>query len=194
MKFLALLLTLILPIQVFAETKPYISFGAGLSVFQSIEESIEGIDVDINLSNAAKVGGAIGVELGKNRLEIEYSGRLGGFSSVEALGAKVSLDGDVTADALMFNGYHNFGDFGFLSPYLGVGIGKVWEDYEIDRVAGVDISGYGINAEEDGFAFQVMAGTTTKLTEHLSSDLEYRYFDGVEIKAHEFGVNLRYSF
>lgn len=187
MRVLLILLMLMVPVQVFAGGKPYISLGTGISIFSDLEE--EG--VEYNLDSGFRINTALGVEFDRFRAEIEYSYRDVDLSSVELAGVSLDAEGGVDVNSLMANGYYKFSDIGFLSPYIGVGVGMAWEEAQLDKILDVDLS---LESEESGFAYQLMVGTSTKFSEYLSSDIGYRYFEAQETDAHELGVNLRYSF
>lgn len=126
-----------------------------------------------------------------------------------------TYDGDIESYATMLNGYFDIPvDLGRFKPYVGFGIG--WAHNEQDN-QGATVGGVKDTApsgSSDTFAWQAMLGTGVVLTESLTLDAGYRYFDGGELKwdagrtkngntynggdgdlkAHEVTVSLRYGF
>ena len=99
-------------------------------------------------------------------------GFLNGFRAEGALDYRTNevegLDVDADAWALMANLYYDFNRGGTLQPYLGLGAG--WVNLDID------------DEDEDGWAYQGLAGIGWRVTEQTTIDLGYRYFEAPEVE------------
>jgi opacity protein-like surface antigen len=142
-------------------------------------------DYDYNEDYADGFGAALfmGWVLDDNfRLEIE-----GGFRSADldtvtiirdtggpySAGDVVDVGGDAQAGTAMVNLYYDIHLFnGRLLPWVGVGLGGAFVDYQIDEPLGL------FNAEDASWtvAYQFMAGVTFPISESMSMSVGYRYF------------------
>lgn len=99
-------------------------------------------------------------------------GFLNGFRAEGALDYRTDevegFDVDADAWALMANLYYDFNRGGTLQPYLGLGAG--WVNLDID------------DEDEDGWAYQGLAGIGWRVTEQTTIDLGYRYFEAPEVE------------
>ena len=118
-------------------------------------------------------------------------------------------EGDITSYATMLNGYFDIlVDLCRFKSYVGVGIG--WAHNKTDTLKDLTAGDSASGTSTDNLAWQAMLGTGVTLTERLSLDIGYRYFDGGEIKwpanasgftgvkgdlkSHEVALGLRYGF
>lgn len=82
--------------------------------------------------------------------------------------------GEANTTSLMANFYYDFGNDGRVTPYLGAGFG----------LATVDLPDFGVavvpnvlDADDDVFAYQAIAGLDIELSDTLSLTLDARYFE-----------------
>ncbi|MEZ6024124.1 MAG: OmpA family protein [Hyphomonadaceae bacterium] len=115
------------------------------------------------------------------RLEGELSARENEYSPASQ---------DIDSRAAMLNAYYDFNRGGRFEPYIGAGVG--YANYDLD-----------FNAEEDTWAWQLLAGVAIGLTDRLDLDVGYRYFNipdtdfsgtDVDLQHHAALVGLRYQF
>lgn len=131
----------------------YGRFDVGYSVDGELE--IEGSEFD--LDNNWMVSGAVGTRLSNGlRVEGELAYRQ---NELEDVG-----DVEVEVVSLLANAIWDFNRGGRFQPYVGVGAGV--GRLQIDE----------IDAEDTGFAWQVMAGVGVPLSERMTLDIGYRYF------------------
>lgn len=180
----------------------YIGGAGGYNMPRDSEIEGGGTSVDADLDNG--FAGALGVGYAYRngiRTEIELSYR--GPGDVDNIGSNNGM-GDVTAWGAMLNLLYDFNRGGFISPYIGGGIGlaRVRADN-----AGPAL-GTTIDDSDNAFAYQGIAGLSHPITDRLSLDLSYRYF-GVpsldftaangaavdsEYHSHAIMIGLRFSF
>lgn len=121
-------------------------------------------------------GGAAGVLLSKNaRIEFEYARSKNDFSDDYVSSTFIGLNesGDVKLTTYMANLWYNTDLlFGFLSPYIGGGIGwgKAEGSLTVTNGAGRQFAG-----SENGFVFQVGGGVRIPIGNNFEFDLGARY-------------------
>ncbi|MBI1340836.1 outer membrane beta-barrel protein [bacterium] len=156
---------------------------------------------------------ALGRDLGRFRVEGEF-----GYTrdAADRYTAIVPPTGQIFADIetqtfrAMANAYVDF-KMGGLEPYVGAGIGYAWSDLSVIAPrAGLPTEQPRrlIDDNDDGFAYQAIAGVALPVSERLRMTLAYRWFDegqfeGVDGRgeaitrergAHNVDVGLRWSF
>jgi opacity protein-like surface antigen len=137
------------------------TFGNGFS----LELEYASFDNDVDRHTGVTIGGgAIGTE--DAGVLVTGSANLG--TTVADLVA--AGRGDATTTAWLVNAVYHFDLNSPVQPYVGAGAG--WGNTEVTfRPSDTAIA----NADDDGFAWQVKAGLTVALTEHLDAFGEYRY-------------------
>jgi outer membrane protein OmpA-like peptidoglycan-associated protein len=91
-------------------------------------------------------------------------------------------DSEASSTAAMANAYYDFHRGGSFQPYVGVGAG--YGKLEVEDVPFVG------DTDEDGFAWQAMAGVGIALSEQATLDIGYRYFNMPSVEVGEvFGEN-----
>lgn len=168
----------------------YGAIGAGLSyVSDDLEvESITGGPYAADFDHDKGIGAyaALGYAYGNGfRTELELSYRKN--DARQWVGDNVTfsgfheptLDGDTSSYAFMANLLYDFGDSGWLNPYIGAGVGYARIDQELVGVNPVAIGGLSPLLVDDNtweFAYQGIAGMAFRLAEGLMLDVSYRYF------------------
>jgi opacity protein-like surface antigen len=125
-----------------------------------------------------------GNPVGEGRIELEYSHRRNAFDTAKFVEGSVKGSGNLTSDSLLLNLYGVYHGDRFWSPYIGAGAGAA-------RVASsLKVTGQRLSDGSDiVFAYQAGAGIDFSLTNALSLDLGYRFFDTLSPKLS--GVNGR---
>ena len=130
------------------------------------------------------------VTLGGGSIDALDAGALTG--SADTLGVTVAAvvadgRGDIKTTALFLNGYYDFANESGLTPYVGAGIGYAKTDVTFNP------SGVGIVDDDDnGFAYQVMAGVTYSFDARwdVFGQYTYRSVEDGKYKVDLFPANL----
>ncbi len=189
------------------DNKIYISANLGYAMAQNTDTTIStsigsssgAIEYEAGFAGAAAVG--FGFDYGRAEAEISY--QRNGLDKVRVSGSGLDASGDISNLALLFNGYLElFKIENVVTPYLTAGMG----------VAMVDISGlpvksgdsYTTDSHKDTvFAYQFGAGVGYTVSEKLTIDLKYRYFQTSDLTfgntvasygSHNFYLGVRYTF
>lgn len=185
---------------------PYISgsLGAVWVTDSDVSEAEEGIAVDGEISFDTGVGiiAAVGNDFDNGfRAEAEFGYRKNDMDELDATvyiygdaySGSGSIDGDVTAIALMANAFYDFMPQGKVSPFIGAGLGFANVEGELE----------GSEEDDNVFAYQAVAGVAFSVTQQMKIDVQYRYFatedadfDGTDFEyaTNNAMVGLRYSF
>ena len=166
---------------------PYLGLFVG-GQFLSPSESSDSLGT-FNLEYKAAPSGSVvlgweldpGSSIGEGRVELEYTRRSNRLDQAEFSDGKVSAEGDVTADSLLFNTFGVYRSSSVWTPYLGAGLG-------VARITAADLTVTGQPLSDDDalvFAYQFGAGVDLSLTESLTLDLGYRLFSTVKAKLKE---------
>ena len=179
----------------------YLEGNLGYAFPDSVDASASGIDGEVELKDAFVFGGALGYRFPWVRLELNGSYRKFDTDKVKAQGQSVSGNGDATAVVGLFNVYVDPDlDLGVpVHPYLGGGIGGAY--VKLDTGDDAPLS---IDDEAGAFAWNLAAGLSYDVTEHITLSAGYRYlrFEGVDtgdvdvddITSHDILIGLRYIF
>ncbi len=122
-----------------------------------------------------------GSDIGEGRVELEYTRRSNRLDQAEFGDGKVTADGDVIADSLLFNAFGVYRSKSVWTPYLGTGLG-------ITRITSADLSVTGQPMSDDDalvFAYQFGVGADIAITDSLTLDLGYRLFSTTKAKLKE---------
>jgi OmpA-OmpF porin, OOP family len=179
----------------------YLEGNLGYAFPDSVDASASGIDGEVELKDAFVFGGALGYRFPWVRLELNGSYRKFDTDKVKAQGQSVSGNGDATAVVGLFNVYVDPDlDLGVpVHPYLGGGIGGAY--VKLDTGDDAPLS---IDDEAGAFAWNLAAGLSYDVMEHITLSAGYRYlrFEGVDtgdvdvddITSHEVLIGLRCTF
>ncbi len=190
------------------DDKIYISANLGYAMAQNTDNTIStsfgstsgAIEYEAGFAGAAAVG--FGFDHGRAEAEISY--QRNEIDTISVSGQKNESWGDIRNLALLFNGYLElFKIENVVTPYLTAGMG----------VSMVEISGlnaksgnaytYGENHKDTVFAYQFGAGVGYMVSEKLTIDLKYRYFQTSDLTfgntvasygSHNFYLGVRYTF
>ena len=140
--------------------------------------------------------GALGDALGNGmRVEMELGYRVNDLNKISVAGfGSTGIGGNLKTISLMGNAYYDFLNDGPFKPFIGVGAGVADIEADIDLVGTED---------DTVFAYQIAAGGSLTVNDHLSIDVQYRYFatedpnfDGLkaEYATHNLFFGLRFNF
>jgi len=177
----------------------YIGGGLGLNYHEDADVEGPFLDGDIELDLGYAILGVVGYSFDGPRIEGELSYRNNGTNEANLVNTApraidTSPDGQYETVALMANAYYDIGTGTFVTPYLGVGVGGAYADYD-------DIG------DDIVFAYQGIVGASFALDDNLEAFVDYRYFattdvDGGKIgraaeidnRHHTLMAGLRYNF
>ena len=115
--------------------------------------------------------GQVGYGFGNIRLEGEVSWRQNDLSKFSDSFGDHSVDGNVSALAIMGNVYYDFINDSKWTPYVGVGIGGVSVGQNNIKADGVNIT----NSSDFVLGYQGIAGVSYAIDPQLSLRADYRY-------------------
>lgn len=192
------------------ESNHYLSLNAGISIPRTSDLLDAGstIEGEWEMDGSLLLTSAIGYDFGPFRAEFELGYKDWETRSMDLTVFPTSLietDGNLKILTFMINGYHDFkiknSNF---TPYVGLGFGIGHLSLKSEFRPGTSISGNtGIEESKDFFAYQVKVGTSYRIQEQLSFNLNYQYFAGLDptiagttisIKSHEFLAGFRIGF
>lgn len=185
--------------------KWYGAFGVGPSFLSDVDVTQAGVGGSTEFDTGAAFSGAVGKVFNDFRGEAELFAGVNDISSLKAGGGSVSASGDVTALALMLNGYYDISTNSKWTPYIGGGVG--FANVSINDFAAVGL--FLADDDDTVFAYQLKAGIGYQFTPRIDGTLGYRYFgtadadfvdssgapfstDGAQINAVEIGLRIRF--
>ena len=210
LRFLSTLaLVLLCPWSALAQDGFYAELAPGVSFVGDTDLSGGGLSATAELDPGFVIGGAIGYELSDSlRTELNVSYREQDFDKLDG-GGLGSLDGvgDIGTTTIMANGIYDIEVDFPITPYIGAGIGLAVVEVDSDE-SGCAVC---IDDSDVQFAWNLMVGGSTSVTESITLSAGYRYtgvtapelqdeFAGVDIESddpldiHEIVFGLRYSF
>ena len=192
---------------------PYMGVKAGMAMPKDSDVTDSrfpaGLTADMSYSHGPVASLAAGYKSGPMRFEgeLEYQKTGSDQVNVSANGFSVGLplSGDVTATSLFLNFYYDFVNSSKFTPYLTAGVGRTWlkvDDFSI-TIPGVGTFNDSGSYSDNVFAYQVGAGIGYAVTDSITLDLSYRYFetqkadfDGTEAKlsSHNLLIGGRFGF
>lgn len=171
----------------------YVGGTGGYTFPDDIDVNQGPIESELDLDEGWSVTGAVGAYVGAFRIEGEGSYRENDFdqgSPILDIG-----DGTLSAWSAMANVYLDIPISEVFELYVGGGAGWAWVDTEADTSLG------DIDEQDDGFAWQVMAGATFNVNERThvlvgyrlwsTEDLEFDSTDADQPLIHTAEVGLR---
>jgi opacity protein-like surface antigen len=164
----------------------YLEGNLGYAFPDSVDASASSIDGEVELKDAFVFGGALGYRFPWVRLELNGSYRKFDTDKVKAEGQSVSGNGDATAVVGLFNVYLD-PDLGVpVHPYLGGGVGGAYVKLDTGDDAPLKV-----DDEAGAFAWNLAAGLSFDVTQHVTLSAGYRYLrlEGTDFSASVAGVN-----
>lgn len=181
----------------------YISGNLGAVFLNDDDIEDSGVSGELSFDNGGAATFAVGTSVGQGgRIEMELGARVNDISKMTFDGypGKIDVDGDVTTVSFMGNAYYDFKNESSFTPFIGGGLGYANVEYDFDKIEDDKVND---KEDDDVMAYQVMLGMGYAATDHLSIDLQYRYFATVdpelngidfEYRTHNMMLGLRYSF
>ena len=166
-----------------ADGKLYFSGSVGLS----ITDDLDFPGINFSFSPGFNVGGALGYDMGRFRVEGEIRYSTVDLDEVNGIPSPINVD--LSELTFMANGYYDVEMKNSpLTPYLGVGLGLV--SSEID-------GGVFGSADEEDFGYQFMVGLGFDVTPSTILIAEYRFLgiaDSDSPNTHAFIFGARFMF
>jgi opacity protein-like surface antigen len=161
--------------------------------------TVPGHDAQVVLDHDYGFDGAlfVGYDLGAFRLEAEVSYKTAGVKDIETsftLPSQVgpagpgkfdAAGGHTSALSFMVNGMLDFGDDDGVSGFVGGGVGIARVDYNNVR-AFANHEPY-IDDADTRFAWQVVAGLRTAISDNIDVTVKYRFFNVGNIRTVDYG-------
>ncbi len=199
----ALLAATVFALPMAAQAQPvtglYVGAGAGVNWLQESDIDLQGAALRgaAGGTNAAASGTAefelgwggvisLGYGFGNGvRAEIEGSYRqndvdsIGGFSGPTGLPRALRSTGTARSYGVMANALYDFdlGPQAPVMPYIGVGAGYMWHDYDDVRVTGANGNSITVDGSDGRFAYQAIVGAALPISAvpGLAVTAEYRF-------------------
>jgi outer membrane immunogenic protein len=163
---------------------PYLGASGGIAIPHDSDIDISGVGSGKLSYN---VGGGFNVAGGYNfdpvRLEFEFGYKAADVDKVSGAGGSAALNGsDINVKSYMVNGYWDIKTATQVTPFVGVGLGVV--DGEINLE--------GVKADDSEFGYQFTVGAGFKVAPQVNLDLAYRY-QGAASDFTKNGVSVSYG-
>jgi opacity protein-like surface antigen len=178
----------------------YVSGNAGLIWLGDTDLTENNMSREVTFDSGFGFGGGGGYDFDFMRAEAEIVYRRNNVNKVSTVEyGTVSGSGDMSSLCFMVNGFYDFKNTTFLTPYIGAGIGVAYVDMNDVSAETIQISGDG----DTVFAYQAEIGFNNVINETMSFDLGYRYFattdpsfggGDAEYKSHNILIRFRYDF
>ncbi|MFO7604743.1 MAG: outer membrane beta-barrel protein [Desulfurivibrionaceae bacterium] len=184
-----------------AEEKTYLSASFfGLGIFSDAEVSnskASTTDFTVEADTGFAVGAALGYDFyGFPRIEAEIAYQNNALDKVRTTSGDIYLHDNIDSLAFLVNGYWDFTNRSFWTPYLSAGLGAALINVD-------DNTAYLGNDSATVFAYQFGAGLGYAINEEITLEGKYRYFattnaefasGEVEYASHNVYAGMRYSF
>ncbi len=205
MKKLFLLLSLATASTVFTEPfSLYNLYIHGFGGVNFISDSKEEESLDINPGYL--IGGTIGyrfsrcfrleLEAAYRRNDIDDSGEIFFSNGEQIFSFPFNVRGDFNSITLITNGIFVIPVATSFIPYVGGGLGGIWNNNHFSFTSTINNFNVGdLKERNDGLVGQVIAGIAFQFTPTMEASLEYRFLDGPNILVnHAIDLNLRNYF
>ncbi|MDT8398467.1 MAG: OmpA family protein [Pseudomonadales bacterium] len=162
---------------------PYfrLSSGSSIAAKNSYNLRVDGIDVESDHKSSWAMSGAIGTDYGRFRTEFEIGILRNNidFFDITAgggllpVGRGIEGKGRTQAITFMSNGYYDFDDVWGFKPYVGMGAGWAYLDFNRYRIGDTEF----LDDHDGEFAYQALAGLRKTVASRWVLDLGYRFID-----------------
>ncbi len=136
-------------------------------------------NVKLNSKTGYLVGGVVGYRFNQPyRVEAEVSFRRNSYYLANGLLVNKKFEGHENTWAFMGNAYYDLNCHPVIRPYVGVGLGyaTVRHNTHFSSFEEGYSNAYSHKFNENGFAYQLMAGVNYRICENVDVGAEYRYF------------------
>lgn len=178
----------------------YANGNVDLVRLQDTDLTESGVSRETTFDSGFGFGGGGGYDFDFLRVEGEIVYRRNDVNKVStAQYGNVDGSGDLSALSFMLNGFYDFKNRTFITPYIGGGMGVALLDLSTVTAETIRISG----GDDTVFAYQLEAGFNNAINESMSFDIGYRYFSttdpslggtDAEYKSHNLVIRFRYVF
>ena len=178
----------------------YLNGNAGLVWLQDTDLTENNVSREATFDSGFGFGGGGGYDFDFMRVEAEIGYRKNDVNKVSTVPhGNVDGSGDISAFSFMVNGFYDFKNSTFLTPYIGAGIGAAYIDLGAVSAETIRISG----GDDTVFAYQAEIGFNNAINQTMSFDIGYRYFattdpslggSDSEYKSHNVIIRFRYVF
>lgn len=161
----------------------YASGNFAFGILTDIDDS--GLEIDFDPGFG--ILGAVGFDMGQFRVEGELGYRDFGIDGIRIFGTPIPAGGSLSALSLMGNGYIDIDINAPVTPYVGVGLGFVNLDLDVN----------GGNADGTEIGYQFMAGVGIDVAPNAALTAGYRFFgfsDNGGAYVHELNLGVRFMF
>lgn len=169
------------------EGTPYVELSGGITAPNDSDyDSVADPDIvgTVEWGSGIDLGASAGYDFGMIRAEAEVAYKDHGFDRIvsgpDVIEDSSDLDFDFTTWSAMVNALVDFGPDDGIQGFVGGGIGIAGTELDLrdNREGNFDSD----NDSDTTFAWQLLAGVRTPVTENLDVGLKYRYFrqDGLE--------------
>ena len=182
----------------------YVSGNIGFAMLSDsdiTDSTLPGATITTEYDTGWTLGGALGYDFNRFRVEGEISYQTNDVDKIGAMGVSFDASGDVSSLAFLINGYFDFvNDSGF-TPYISAGLGYAKVEFNDLKVPA--ISSLSAGDDDSVFAYQVGLGVGYAVTEKVTIDVKYRYFatedpefdtTTAEIASNNFLFGVRFNF
>jgi opacity protein-like surface antigen len=182
----------------------YVSGNIGFAMLSDsdiTDSTTPGLTITMEYDTGLALGGALGYDFNRFRVEGEISYQKNDIDKVSILGFPFAASGDVSSLAFLINGYFDFVNDSAFTPYITAGLGYAQIDLNDFNIAGSGEPDY--SQDDSVFAYQVGLGVGYAVTEKVTIDVKYRYFATedpefdtatAEIASHNFLLGVRFNF
>jgi opacity protein-like surface antigen len=182
----------------------YVSGNIGFAMLSDsdlTDSTMPGLTLTTEYDTGWALGGALGYDFNRFRVEGEISYQTNDVDKISVLGIPFSASGDVSSLAFLINGYFDFVNDSAFTPYISAGLGYAKIEFNDLNVSGSGLSG--ASDDDSVFAYQVGLGVGYAVTEKFTIDVKYRYFatedpefdtTTAEVASHNFLFGVRFNF
>ena len=184
-------------------SRVYLAGYLGLNTFndQKFTETSSARSGDLEIDNATRFAGALGIRLSRNlRVEGEISYRNGEINTMDISGVGTFAGGGELKSTMgMLNLYYDFDVPWRVQPYIGAGVGFAWHNGEITDSSGLLSSS---STDDSGLVWNVGGGLKYRPRTDLAFTGSYRYLDAADLElgayevdygSHEFRLGIEWD-
>jgi len=178
----------------------YVNGNASLVFVNETDITESGRNAEMTFDTGFGVGAGGGYDFNFARLEGEVGYRKNTINKLKTQDAgDIAADGDISALSFMVNGFFDFKNRTFITPYIGGGVGAARVDLSTSTAGDAQFNG----GDDMVFAYQFGFGFGNIVTDRITFDLGYRYFattdpklgdTELQYRTHNLLLRIRYSF
>ncbi len=139
------------------------------------DSTVPGVTVNTEFDTGLALGAALGYDFNRFRVEGEIAYQKNDIDKIDSPGVILDATGDAVALSFLINGYYDFINSSAFTPYISAGMGFAQVEFNNLDISSLGFSGS--NDEDTVFAYQIGIGVGYAVTEKVTIDVKYRYFD-----------------